>query len=501
VKNIHKIYPDGTYALNDVSFAVQSGEIHGLVGENGAGKSTLMRILFGSIAPSQGQIYVNDEETVLHDPSDAIGLGIGMVHQKFALINSFTVTENIILGAEPNQAVILDQEKNDEIIQRLAQDTGLLINPKAMISSLSIGEKQRVEILKMLYRGASILILDEPTSVLTPVEVKDFFTILLRLKQQGSTIIFVTHKLREVLEICDRVTVIRKGKVVGVTDIQDASPEQLARMMVGRNIAFQLSKTAQSHERIVMAVKNIVVLSEADAIAVNDLTFHLKAGEILGIVGVEGNGQAELVEAVTGLRRSESGSITILDQNVTELTSRAIKRLGVAHIPADKDTGLVGDLNIEENLILGFHEDQPYSTGYRLNQQTIMQFALEAISEYNIQVPSHKAQLKYLSGGNQQRVVVARELSHKPQVIVAAQPTRGLDVASTEYVRSILLRMREQGKGILLVTTDLDEAIQLSDRLAIMYDGSFIDIVDPNDVSEEQLGLMMGGHTLREGGQ
>lgn len=501
MKNVHKIYPDGTYALNDVSFAVQPGEIHGLVGENGAGKSTLMRILFGSIAPSQGQIYVNDEETVLHDPSDAIRLGIGMVHQKFALINSFTVTENIILGAEPNQAVILDQEKNDEMIQHLAQETGLLINPRAMISSLSIGEKQRVEILKMLYRGASILILDEPTSVLTPVEVKDFFTILLRLKQQGSTIIFVTHKLREVLEICDRVTVIRKGKVVGVTDIQDASPEQLARMMVGRNIAFQLSKTAQSHERIVMAVKNIVVRSEADAIAVNDLTFHLKAGEILGIVGVEGNGQAELVEAVTGLRRSESGSITILDQNVTELTSRAIKRLGVAHIPADKDTGLVGDLNIEENLILGFHEDQPYSTGYRLNQQTIMQFALEAISEYNIQVPSHKAQLKYLSGGNQQRVVVARELSHKPQVIVAAQPTRGLDVASTEYVRSMLLGMREQGKGILLVTTDLDEAIQLSDRLAIMYDGSFIDIVDPNDVSEEQLGLMMGGHTLRKGGQ
>lgn len=501
MKNIHKIYPDGTYALNDVSFAVQPGEIHGLVGENGAGKSTLMRILFGSISPSQGQIFVNDEETVLHDPSDAIRLGIGMVHQKFALINSFTVTENIILGAEPNQAVILDQEKNNEIIQRLAQETGLLINPKAMISSLCIGEKQRVEILKMLYRGASILILDEPTSVLTPVEVKDFFTILLRLKQKGSTIIFVTHKLREVLEICDRVTVIRRGKIVGVTDIQDASPEQLARMMVGRNVAFQLSKPPKSHERVVMAVKNIIVRSEADAIAVNDLTFQLMAGEILGVVGVEGNGQAELVEAVTGLRRCESGSITILDQNITELTSREIKRLGVAYIPADKDTGLVGDLNIEENLILGFHEDQPYSTGYRLNQQTIMQFASEAISEYNIQVPSHQAQLKYLSGGNQQRVVVARELSHNPQVIVAAQPTRGLDVASTEYVHSILLRMREQGKGILLVTTDLDEATQLSDQLAVMYAGSFIDIVDPNGVTEEQLGLMMGGHTLREGGK
>jgi simple sugar transport system ATP-binding protein len=271
-------------------------------------------------------------------------------------------------------------------------------------------------------------------------------------------------------------------------------------MMVGRNVAFQLSKTAQSHERVVMAVKNILVRSEADAIAVNNLTFQLMAGEILGIVGVEGNGQTELVEAVTGLRRSESGSITILDQNMTNLTSRDIKRLGVAHIPADKDTGLVGDLNIEENLILGFHEDQPYSTGYRLNQQTIMQFASEAIAEYNIQVPNHKAQLKYLSGGNQQRVVVARELSHKPQVIVAAQPTRGLDVASTEYVRSILLRMREQGKGILLVTTDLDEATQLSDRLAVMYAGSFIDIVDPNGVTEEQLGLMMGGHTFREGG-
>jgi simple sugar transport system ATP-binding protein len=501
VKNIHKIYPDGTHALKDVSFAVQPGEIHGLVGENGAGKSTLMRILFGSIAPSQGQIFVNGEETVLHDPSDAIRLGIGMVHQKFALINSFTVTENIILGAEPNQAIILDQEQNNEIIQRLAQETGLLITPTTMISSLSIGEKQRVEILKMLYRGASTLILDEPTSVLTPVEVKDFFTILLRLKQQGSTIIFVTHKLREVLEICDRVTVIRRGKVVGVTDIQDASPEQLARMMVGRNVAFQLSKTAQSHERVVMAVKNITVRSEADAIAVNDLTFQLMAGEILGIVGVEGNGQAELVEVVTGLRRSESGSITILDQNIAGLTAREIKRLGVAHIPADKDTGLVGDLNIEENLILGFHEDQPYSTGYQLNQQTIMQFTSEAISEYNIQVPSHKAQLKYLSGGNQQRVVVARELSHNPQVIVAAQPTRGLDVASTEYVRSILLRMREQGKGILLVTTDLDEATQLSDRLAVMYAGSFIDIVDPNGVTEEQLGLMMGGHTFRDGGQ
>lgn len=501
MKNVHKIYPDGTYALNDVNFAVQSGEIHGLVGENGAGKSTLMRILFGSIAPSQGQIFVNDEETVLHDPSDAIRLGIGMVPQKFVLINSFSVTENIILGAEPNHAVILDQERNNEMIQRLAQETGLLIKPDVMISALSIGEKQRVEILKMLYRGASILILDEPTSVLTPVEVKDFFTILQRLKQQGSTIIFVTHKLREVLEICDRITVLRNGKVVGVTDIQDASPEQLARMMVGRDVTFHLSKTTQqSHERIVMTVQNIVVRSEMDAIAVNDLTFQLMAGEILGIVGVEGNGQAELVEAVTGLRKTESGSITILDQNITELTSREIRRLGVAHIPADKDTGLVGDLNIEENLILGFHEDQPYSTGYRLNQQTIMQFASGAISEYNIQVPSNKAQLKYLSGGNQQRVVVARELSHNPQVIVAAQPTRGLDVASTEYVRSILLRMREQGRGILLITTDLDEAIQLSDRLAVMYAGSFIDIVDPNGITEEQLGLMMGGHTLGERG-
>jgi simple sugar transport system ATP-binding protein len=500
LKNIHKIYSDGTHALDDITFTVREGEIHGLIGENGAGKTTLMKIVYGSLQPSKGSIFIRGNPVILKNPSDAITLGIGMVYQQFALINPFTAAENIILGFEPGGGPLMDIRDAEELVGKLSEETGLDVDPKARVESLSIGCKQRVEILKMLFRGAKILILDEPTSVLTPTEIKDFFAILLRLRDQGATIILVTHKLQEVLEICDRITVLRNGRVSGILEAKDSTPQILARMMVGRDVIFRLQKERRSPKREpLLDVNGITVHDDNGTVSVNNLSFHLKAGEILGIAGVEGNGQTELEEALTGLRAIESGEINIRGKTFHKLDPNMVRRLGVAHIPSDKERGLITDLSLEENLILGFQSVEPYTEQYRLDFAAISRFAKDSIANFQIKTLNEKAQVRYLSGGNQQRVVVARELSHNPEIIIAAQPTRGLDVASTEYVRSILLAMRKDKKGILMITTDLDEARQLSDRLAIMYRGSFMDIIQPNEVTDEDIGLLMGGQKLSEG--
>ncbi len=496
MEKIHKIYPDGKYSLNKVDFSVREGEIHGLIGENGAGKTTLMRILYGIIKPSKGRLLIKGTEVSFQNPLDAIKLGIGMVQQQFALINTFTITENIVLGAESNKNIIFNRDKANEIVQELSKKSGLIVDPDSKLGGLSIGVKQRVEILKMLYRGAKILILDEPTSVLTPTEVKDFFKILKKLKAQGSTIILVTHKLKEVLEICDRVTVLRGGKVSGVKKIKECTPQMLANMMVGREVIFRLKKKKINKKEKLLEIRGLTIKNDKGIIAVNDLSFELWGGEIFCITGIEGNGQTELVEALTGLREIEKGEIHIKGKQFKKLDPNIVRNLGVAHIPADKDMGLIRDFSVEENLILGYQSVQPYNTVYGLNFDTISSFAKNAITNFNIVTLDEKSSVRYLSGGNQQRVVVAREFTHKPGVIIAAQPTRGLDIASTEYVRSALLKMRDEKKGILLITTDLDEAIQLSDRLGVIYRGSFIGIKNPDELTEEKIGLMMGGQPI-----
>ena len=497
MQKIHKKYPDGTYAIKGVDFSVREGEIHGLIGENGAGKTTLMRILYGSIKPSTGHILIRGNETSLNDPSDAIEKGIGMVQQQFALINCFTVSENIILGTEPTRGMILDTDRAQKTVEALSGQSGLDVDPQALLEGLPIGVKQRVEILKMLFRGAKILILDEPTSVLTPTEVKDFFKILKKLRDQGSTIIFVTHKLKEVLEICDRITVLRAGKTSGVVDAKESTPQLLARMMVGRDIIFTLKKRKVKPKEKLLEVKGFYVRNDKGILSVNNLSFILRAAEILGIAGVEGNGQTELVEALTGLREIEGGELLLMGKKIAKLEPNTARQLGIAYIPADKAAGLINDLSVAENLILGFQSSKPYNARLGMNSSVISKFANHTIETFNIATSNEKARVRYLSGGNQQRVVVARELTHKPKIILAAQPTRGLDVASTEYVRTALLKMREEDKGVLLVTTDLDEALQLSDRLAIIYRGAFMDVVEPEEVTEEQLGLLMGGQSIK----
>ena len=496
MENIHKIYPDGKYALDNVDFSVHEGEIHGLIGENGAGKTTLMRILYGIIKPSKGRLIIKGKQISFQSPLDAIKLGIGMVQQQFALINAFTVTENIVLGAESNKNIIFNRDQASKIVQGLSQKTGLIVDPDSKIEGLSIGVKQRVEILKMLSRGAKILILDEPTSVLTPTEVTDFFKILTKLKTQGSTIILVTHKLKEVLEICDHVTVLRGGKISGVKNIKECTSQILAKMMVGRDVIFRLKKKRIQRKEKLLKIKALSVKNDKGIVCVNNLNFELWGGEIFSIVGVEGNGQTELVEALTGLRKIEEGEVYIKDKKLENNDPNIIRGLGVAHIPADKNMGLIRDFSIEENLILGYQSTQAYNSIWGLNFHTISNLAKNAIKDFNIVTLDEKSSVKHLSGGNQQRVVVAREFTHKPDIIIAAQPTRGLDVASTEYVRSLLLKMRDENKGVLLFSTDLDEALDLSDRIAVIYRGSFMGIKKPEELTEEKLGLMMGGQPI-----
>ncbi|GAB4481491.1 MAG: ABC transporter ATP-binding protein [Anaerolineales bacterium] len=500
-RGITKQFP-GVLANDRVDFDLRKGEVHALLGENGAGKSTLMNILYGLYQADSGEITVNGAPLNLASPKDAIHSGIGMVHQHFMLVPVFTVTENIMLGAEtdhraqPNEFPLakLDLKEVSARVRELSQQYGLEIDPNALVGDLPVGVQQRVEIVKALYRKANILILDEPTAVLTPQEADDLFEIMRELTRRGVSIIFITHKLREVLAIADRITVMRGGKVVGTADPQSANEQQLASLMVGREVILTVEKAEASPQESVLAVNELRVRDTRGLETVRGVSFEVRAGEILGIAGVQGNGQTELAEALTGLRRVESGQIHLAGRDLTNHTPRELTATGLAHIPEDRQRhGLVLGYTIADNMILCDYYKAPFSVRGVIQQNALDANARKLIEAYDVRTPSPYVAAGKLSGGNQQKVIVARELSRPVKLVIANQPTRGLDVGSIEYIHKEIVAMRDRGVGVLLVSAELDEIMSLSDRIAVMYHGQIVALVDAKKVSREQLGLWMAG--------
>lgn len=494
-RNIVKLYPNGVLANNNVDLSVTQGEIHALVGENGAGKSTLMKILYGLERPTQGQVYVRGNPVQIGNPQVAIRLGIGMVHQNFMLVPSFTVAENVVLNTEPTQGIVVDTAKAIAQTHALADQYGLSVVPEATIDSIPVGMRQRVEILKALYRGADILILDEPTAVLTPGETRDLFAAIRNLIKQGKTVIFITHKLREVKEISDRVTVMRDAKVIGTVNTSEADERMLARMMVGREVFMVVNKPPIQRGGPVLRVRDLTYVSEAGKTVLDRVSFNVYAGEILGIAGVEGNGQTELVEVLTGLRSSTRGAVTIDGTPLSAGNPRQAREAGIAHIPEDRlNNGAALDASIADNLIVDRYYRAPYDRNGLLQPAVITRNADALIHRFDILTSNSEHPLQSLSGGNMQKVIVAREFSSQPRLLIAAQPTRGVDVGAIEFIHQQLIDKRTEGLPILLVSADLQEVLKLSDRLMVMYNGRIVAIFpDPSAVVEEELGLYMLG--------
>ncbi len=495
MRNIHKIYDNGVRANDDVSFSVRAGEIHALVGENGAGKSTLMKILYGMERPTSGVIVLRGSPISVTNPQEAIRLGIGMVHQNFMLVPSFTVAENIVLGTEPKQGVLVDKARAISATRKLADEYGLEVDPEAIVDAIPVGTRQRVEILKALYRGADILILDEPTAVLTPQETTELFAAIRQLVSAGKTVIFISHKLREVKEISDRVSVMRDAKMIGTVDTKDISEEGIARMMVGRDVFDDIHKPPVRRGAPVLEVRDLACMNDSGAQAVHGLSFNVYAGEILGIAGVEGNGQTELVEAIAGLRPAIGGGIRLAGADITGRTPREVRQAGCAHIPEDRLTnGAALSASINENLIVDRYAQPPFARGALLRQSEITRNGDALIEEYGIRAPDGSVPVGSLSGGNMQKVVVARELSSKPKLLIAAQPTRGVDIGASEFMHEKLVEARTNGVAILLVSADLAEVMALSDRLAVIKDGKFTAIFpDASTLEEQEVGLYMLG--------
>jgi len=493
LKGITKRFP-GVVANDHIDLAVRQGEIHAIVGENGAGKSTLMRILYGLYPPDSGVIEVNGRSVVIASPRRALELGIGMVHQHFMLIPVFTVSENVILGSESTALGRLQMRDASQQIAALCRQYGFALDPQARVGDLSVGEQQRVEIIKVLYRGAELLILDEPTAVLVPQEVEDLFGNLRRLKDQGKTIIFISHKLDEVLQISDRITVLRRGRVVGTVHAQETSKAQLAEMMVGRPVLLDLEHPTVVPGAVRLEAHQLRAMGQGTRLAVRDVSLSVHAGEIYGIAGVEGNGQTELVEALVGLRPVASGLVVIDGRDVSHATPRAIRLMGVAHIPEDRHRrGLVLPMAMWENIILGHHYRADFTSGALLNRSAILDFVHRRVAEYDIRVADTNVPVLALSGGNQQKVIVAREFAFAPHVLVAAQPTRGLDIGATEFVMRQLLEARAQGMAVLLVSANLEEILSLSDRFGVMYDGALVAEFARGGATLTELGLYMTG--------
>ncbi len=494
LRGITKSFP-GVLANDHISIDLKKGEIHALLGENGAGKTTLMNILYGLYKPDEGEIYVKGKKLEVETPRDAIAAGVGMVHQHFMLVPVFTVTENVMLGDEDLLlGGLLDRKKAAAKIVEISEKYNLDVDPKAYIKDLPVGIQQRVEIIKLLYRNADILILDEPTAVLTPQEVNELFKIVQKLVDQGKSIIFITHKLREVIEFADRITVIRGGKVMGTTTPAETDQFKLASMMVGRQIELNLEKEPPQIGDLVLGVNKLKVLNVHHQVAVDNVSFDVHAGEILGVAGVQGNGQTELVRAITGLQHAVEGKIELLGKNVTQAAVKRITEAGTAHIPEDRQKdGLVLEYTIEDNLILNTWYKAPFAKNNILQRDVILDSANELVEKFDIRTPSALIKTKNLSGGNQQKVIVAREFSRPIKLLVASQPTRGLDVGSIEYIHNRILEKRDEGCAVLLVSNELDEIMQLSDRIAVMYRGQILAIVDAKATTREEIGLMMAG--------
>jgi simple sugar transport system ATP-binding protein len=500
LKGITKQFP-GVLANDHINLSLKKGEILALLGENGAGKSTLMNILYGLYQPDEGEIFINGKKAVINSPTDAIQAGIGMVHQHFMLIPVFTVAENIMLGQESVKfGDFLDRAEASKKILEISEQFNLPVNPNDMVRDIPVGIQQKVEIIKLLYREAEILIFDEPTAVLTPQEADELFAIMRSLAKQGKSIIFITHKLREVLEVADRIMVIRLGTVVGETIPAEADKNSLAAMMVGREVNLVVEKEVKVPGDVVVSIQDLVVVDKFKNIVVDHVSLEVRSGEIVGVAGVQGNGQTELVEAITGLRKNSGGLITLLGEDITHATPRQITELGSAHVPEDRQAdGLVLPFPTAENLVLCTYYKEPFSKGVVLQYQTILEHAQHLIHDFDIRTPTALTPVSNLSGGNQQKVIIARELSRPIQFLMASQPTRGLDVGSIEYIHKRIVQKRDEGCAVLLVSPELDEVMELSDRIAVMYRGKILAIVDSNMVTKEQVGLMMAGEMPEEG--
>lgn len=496
MRDITKVF--GGFVANDkINLHLRKGEIHALLGENGAGKSTLMNMLAGLLEPTSGEIAVNGQVVNLDSPSKAASLGIGMVHQHFMLVEAFTVAENIILGSELTKNGVLDIAGASKEIKALSERYGLAVDPSAKVADISVGAQQRVEILKTLYRGADILIFDEPTAVLTPSEIDELMAIMKNLVKEGKSIILITHKLDEIRAVSDRVTVIRRGKSIETVEIAGATNADLAEMMVGRSVSFKTEKQASKPKEVVLSIKDLVVNENRGVPAVKNLSLDVRAGEIVGIAGIDGNGQSELIQAITGLRKVESGSIELKGDSIVGLHPRQITELSVGHVPEDRHRdGLILEMMISENIALQTYYKEPHSKNGILNYSNITSYAKKLMEEFDVRAASELVPAAALSGGNQQKAIIAREIDRDPDLLIVSQPTRRLDVGAIEYIHKRLIEERDNGKAVLVVSFELDEILNVSDRIAVIHDGKIQGIVSPETTNKQELGVLMAGGNL-----
>lgn len=498
MREITKVF--GEFVANDkINLELRKGEIHALLGENGAGKSTLMNMLAGLLEPTSGEIVVNGQVVKLDSPSKAASLGIGMVHQHFMLVEAFTVAENIILGSELTKKGVLDIARATREINELSDRYGLAVDPTAKVADISVGAQQRVEILKTLYRGADILIFDEPTAVLTPSEIDELMAIMKNLVKEGKSIILITHKLDEIRAVSDRVTVIRRGKSIETVEIAGATNADLAEMMVGRSVSFKTEKQPAQPKELVLSIQDLVVKENRGVPAVKNLSLDVRAGEIVGIAGIDGNGQSELIQAITGLRKIESGSVELKGQSIVGLHPRQITEMSVGHVPEDRHRdGLVLEMMISENIALQTYYKEPLSKKGILNYTNIIGYAKQLMQEFDVRAASEIVPASALSGGNQQKAIIAREVDRNPDLLIVSQPTRGLDVGAIEYIHKRLIQERDNGKAVLVVSFELDEILNVSDRIAVIHDGKIQGIVTPETTNKQELGVLMAGGELEK---
>lgn len=498
MKSIYKVYPNGTAANRGIDLTVNEGEIHALVGENGAGKSTLMKVLFGLEAPTGGTIVYKGEPISFKGPGDAIHHGLGMVHQHFMLAPSLTVSENIVLGEEPKKSklsFIRDRKTEMTEVEGLIKTYGLSVNPSAKVETIPVGQKQRVEILKVLYRGAKLIIMDEPTAVLTPQETDELFASIKALVAQGHTIIFITHKLREVMEISDRITVLRAGQSVATLVTAETNQEEISQLMVGREVLFRVDKAASKPQETVLEVSKLRAYDDKGQESLKGVSLHIRAGEVLGIAGVEGNGQTELVETITGLRAVKSGSIQYRGQSLVGVSAVRIRNMQIGHIPEDRQTsGACLTSTLTENMVLDHYRNKAYKIGPFLNRKKMRAFTKEMMVKFDVRAQSEEALAGSLSGGNLQKVIIARELSKDPQLLIASQPTRGVDIGAIEFIHREIIAHRDRGAAVMVVSAELSEVMALSDRIAVLYNGEIAAILaNTPDLTEQELGYYMLG--------